>query len=311
MDSIEPNSASNTSLSGRLLIALIKVIAAIPYAARIKIGEVLGQLMSYIPTRDREIARQQLRMVLKGEPDLLVPEIYRHFGRLAMQSFNINKIFENPQVKFTVEGEQVLKDALSGRRGVVALTAHLGNWELLAAYVIRQGARVYAVGREANYRPLQEALAYLRESYGLKSIWRSDKKGLKQIIQCLKGGDIIAALIDQDTRVHSELVNFIGVPARTPARLVEVGLKYNAHIVAAFIVESAPNNFRIFLHGIEELSSVKAVLECYSDFLGQLILRYPQQWVWFHKRWRTLPDGKRLSGSEYLNYLRKVNAKGY
>src|SRR5690606_18747502 len=131
---------------------------------------------------------------------------------------------------------------------IIVLTAHTGNWDLLAAYAIAKGFSVSTIARKARYPALQHLLELIRGSYGIHTIWRESPSSTRQIIRCLKTKGILAALIDQDIDADSTSVPFFSIPARYPAGLIELAAKSEAPIVAAFIFRQSFLRYKIYLH---------------------------------------------------------------
>jgi KDO2-lipid IV(A) lauroyltransferase len=192
---------------------------------------------------------------------------------------------------------------INDQRPIICLTAHTGNWDLLAAYVISRGIPLTTIGREARNPTAQAILRSIREGYGIETIWRSDRSGLKRIISCLKERRVLAALIDQDTRVESVSSVFFDRPAKTPVSLITMGRKMNARFVTAFLFREGLGRYRVFVEDLGEADTDIEILDRYNKRLESYIRRYPSQWVWFHKRWRTTPDGVTLSSREYARTL--------
>jgi KDO2-lipid IV(A) lauroyltransferase len=110
-------------------------------------------------------------------------------------------------------------------------------------------------------------------------------------------------LIDQDTKVESIPVSFFGQAAKTPVSLITLGKKSNARFVSAFLFRTGWFRFTVFVEQIPDGTTEEDILRVYNERLEQYIRRYPDQWVWFHKRWRTTPQGVTLSSKEYAAVL--------
>lgn len=294
-----------------LLLALIGLLGVLPLSWRSFFGGMAGRIASFVPTRDRRIADLQMRCFLKTAPaKRLIPLVYASIGQTLFESFNLHP-FLRQSAKFVYCPEwDVAERLLAQKKGILALTAHTGNWDLLAAYIVSKGIELSAVGREARSRTWQQILQALRNQYGIQTIWRSSRSGLKEIIERLRCGQVVAALIDQDTRVKSISSLFFGRPAATPVTLIKLALDLNTLIVASFIFRTGFNRYQIFIHEIKQRDNAAQVLDEYHQCLEQLIRRYPWQWVWFHKRWRTRPDGTRMSSQEYVRYLENIQNQG-
>ncbi len=113
----------------------------------------------------------------------------------------------------------------------------------------------------------------------------------------------MAALIDQDTRVDSVFVPFLGTPAKTPSALVDLGKRYNARFVSAFIIRTKGTHFEIHTEELDSSKSTEEILAEYHRNLERLIRERPDQWVWIHKRWRSDPSGTTLGTRDYLKKL--------
>lgn len=285
-----------------IISALVTIIGKIPIGIRQYIGRMGGLIFSTLPLRERRIATQQLISFLKlTAPKVVIQKMYAHFGQVAMECLNLKPLLAGG-IKY--QDERYLSDLIAKNdRPVIALTSHSGNWELLAAYTRQRGAPLIAVGRPARNALANILLEDIRNRHGIPVMLRADRSGTRELIEALKSNHWIGALIDQDTQVASIPVNFFERPAQTPVSIVTLGKRYNARFMYAFAVREA-SGYTVYS---EELSSDKEpaeILEEYNRKLEGVIRLYPDQWVWFHKRWRTTVDGTRLTTQEYLQMLR-------
>jgi Kdo2-lipid IVA lauroyltransferase/acyltransferase len=283
----------------------IKMLGALPLAVRARLGNALGRLVGLFPTRDRRVAALQLQAFF---PDDAAPPtlgaIYGNLGETFMESINLAPLLAPGQRSIEVPSGDFVKALRECGRPVLALTAHLSNWDLLAAFVFKQGMPLSTVGRRARNAALQDALAELRASNGVRTIWRDDPGSAKELIRALKPGALVAALIDQDTTVAGKHSLFFGEPAHTPHSLVELARRHGARIITAFIVRTARLHFKILVDEVPTELGTDDVLQRYHRNLESAVRLYPSQWVWVHKRWRTLPDGRRLSSGQYFDFLK-------
>lgn len=281
--------------------AIFRTFALVPFSVRSVLGFLVGFVFSFFPTRDRKIAKLQLSAFYNTRlPWWAVGSVYGHVGRIAFESLEIRPMLEKPEKRIVEEG---LQDLLDRKTGTICLTAHTGNWDLLAAHVIQRGLKLATAGREARNPVLQALLQDLREKDGIETMWRSRGALHRRIKDFLQQGGTIAALIDQDTRVSGSHAPFFGRPAFTPTGLIELGRMNGASFISAFIFCTGLCRYEIF---IEPIDSSLSAIEIAAEFNRRLefhIRRHPFQWVWFHKRWRTMEDGTRLSSSEYIKML--------
>jgi len=309
MKNSEASQASNNQkfggkLAERSLLLIVKLLSCLPYSIRSALGLALGYLAGLLPIRERRFASLQLRAFLPEAPwRTITPRVFSNVGQTLLESLNVKPILKRASKHITCENWDEVKGWVSDSRPLITLTGHTGNWDLLAAWVISRGIPLTTIGREARSPSAQALLKKIREDYGIETIWRSDRAGLKRLISCLNERRVLAALIDQDTRVDSIAVPFFGSPAKTPVSLITLGQKMNARFVTAFIFRTGWLRYSVFASEIPDQENEEKVLEIYNQQLESLIRKYPSQWVWFHKRWRS-PDGKNtLSSKEYERSL--------
>jgi len=184
------------------------------------------------------------------------------------------------------------------------LTAHVSNWDLLAAYFIKHRLPLSTIARKTRNQGFHQVITDIRTSYGIKSIWREKPGGgAREIIKDLKSGRGVAALIDQDTNVASEMIDFFGQAASTPSTLVSLARKLEIPLVSAFIVREAKCRYRIEAEELSTSDSDTEILTEFNSRLEKLVRKYPAQWVWLHKRWRTTKNGSRMSSRNYVSFL--------
>jgi len=195
----------------------------------------------------------------------------------------------------SAEGLQYFDRAYQRGRGVVGVTGHIGNFELLAVYFASLGYKAAAVGREMYDRRLDELLVAQREALGVTNIATTDSPRL--IIGWLKEGGVLGVLIDIDSiRVRSEFVTVFGRPALTPIGQTIIGLKTDAAFVPVACVRTDDNRYHVIVRPEIKIEpsgdfdhDVKQVTAACSRELEGIIERYPDQWIWLKNRWLTPP----------------------
>ncbi|GIW40168.1 MAG: lipid A biosynthesis acyltransferase [Candidatus Binatia bacterium] len=195
-----------------------------------------------------------------------------------------------------VEGEEIVEDVLRLGRGAIVVTGHIGNWELLGAYFARRGIPVVAVARRIYEERIDRLVVAFRARHGVRTVHRSDRSAAREILRTLRARGILAMVVDQDTHAPSLTVPFFGLPARSPVAPAVLALRTGAPLVPVFIERIAGGRHRIFVHpplptpeGGDRIVRVRALLEDINRALERQIRRRPEQWVWWHRRWRRGP----------------------
>jgi len=282
---------------------LVFCVGQIPLPIRALLGRYLGALFSLIPTRDRKIAGLQLDTFLpKHIKRPHVASVYGSMGATLMESINLAPMLAN-YTKFVIADWAQWDAVLKKKKGILILSAHTGNWDLMAACSVKRGYTLSVIGGEMQSPTLQAVLEEMRMKYGASTIWRADASGTRKIISALKRGESVAALIDQDTKVTSRMIPFFGTPAATPSAIIDLAKRCDAIIVAPFIFRTGLNRYKIVVKEFDISMPTDRILCEFNHALEEIILRYPWQWVWIHKRWRTMENGERLGSRKYLEYL--------
>ena len=169
------------------------------------------------------------------------------------------------------------------------MTAHLGNWEVLACYFCRMGYAVNVVVREVYHKDLDVFLSRLRGRMRIKIIPRG--MSLREIKSCFDRNEMVGILSDQNTGKKGVWMDFMGKPAFTPTGLVSLAGRLGVPILPGFI--SWQDGYRhlitvedpIFPDPEKKLEGVIERARKCNDVISRYIYRHPEQWVWFHPRW--------------------------
>ena len=114
-------------------------------------------------------------------------------------------------------GSQVLDEALEGGRGVIFVTGHVGNWELMAAALASLGYPIHTVAKRSYDPRFTEMIEQTRADFGVRAIYRGDAGAAAAMIRVLRKNGVLGFLIDQDTDVPSVYAPFFGRAAKTPS----------------------------------------------------------------------------------------------
>lgn len=278
----------------RVFIFLARIL---PRRTGLKLFAELGKLAFRLYRRDRERAISNLSMAFPESEPLVIEALAKGcFVALARNAFDAFRLLfvekSHLQDLCLVEGEEHIDAAYRQGRGVIALTGHIGCWELLAAYFACKGYPVSAVYRRRKNRWLDDLLSRMRKRNGIDPISRGS--GSVSAFKALKRGRVLAMLVDQDIDAKGIFVPFFGVPAHTPIGAAAFSVRSGAPIVPMAIHMLPDGTHRItVLPPLERSSRRSTEREAIEELTGKcsqalekLIRMYPQQWVWFHDRWR-------------------------
>jgi len=285
-----------------LLKVFLSGAAVLPLSALRWIGRSLVRLVIPLLKRERRRIAEHLRLAFPDRDDAdlaaLEKRCKRHLGGLLGEIFWLMHA-DADQVRSLCEitGTEHLEKALEAGNGAVLVTAHAGNWELLNAMLGLSGVPMSIVVRDV-YDPRIDALATgLRSRFGAEVIHRGSGAG-KQLFAALKKNRVIGLLIDQDIpTIPGVFVPFFGIPAYTPSGAAGMALKGDCPVIPAFIHRLPDGRHRAEVHPPLEAPAggtyqerVEALTAAATAAIEEQIRRYPEQWVWMHRRWRTKPS---------------------
>ena len=286
-------------LRSALLPAAVRVFAfwfgLLPRRAALACGRVLGRLAWRFSGRDRRRSLDHLALAL---PDLPEPERRRiahaaflHAGmNLAELLHFLKRDHEVILRHVKAQGREELEAARAAGRPVLILTGHCGNWELIGTVLADSGFPPAAVARPLDDPTVQKILVDLRAHFGTTTIARGTPGAARQLLGTLRTGGALAMLIDQDTKVDGVWVPFFGRPAFTPVGAAEIALRQKAHVIPSFIERLPDGNHLVTFHPALDLPhDPREATALMTAAIEQQVRRRPEQWVWWHKRWRRQP----------------------
>jgi Kdo2-lipid IVA lauroyltransferase/acyltransferase len=274
-------------------------IAILPEPLALVIGRAIGAIAFLFARSPRKRAIDQLSTALGDASSATdhVRALFRHLGlmiaELALLSRRSDRVVR--WVEMRPEHKELLDRILARGRGMIAVSAHLGNWELLPQRFTREGYKVLGAARENPNPYLDRWIVELRDRGGVRTVHRGGDRGGLEILRALRRGEIFAALVDQDTRTPSVFVPFFGRPASTPIGPARLALTARAPMVISFIVrEGDRHQVTIEEVPLDDLpedfeAAAIALTERITQRIEEEIRTHPDQWVWFHERWRRQP----------------------
>lgn len=265
-----------------------------------KVGDVLGNFYSMLGGRRRQIIEFNLRLAFPEKSDderrELERAVTRHFGRSVLDAIRIQRLRPEELLESVeITGWEHVDRAASLGRGLFFLTAHIGSWEVAALVTgLKYEAGLAVVNRPLDNPLLEVELARLRKLYGNTVFGK--RNILREMLTQLKRGGGVGILIDQRVREDQGLpVPFFGHPAWTHPILARMARKTSAPVVPIFCIREAPGRYSLRYEEpslIDDISEVEREDEPltarYMAFLETAIRRNPDQWLWYHDRWKQL-----------------------
>lgn len=280
-----------------LLKGISFIVCSLPYKWVLWLGKILGKLYYHIADRQRRRALQQMQESLGVSYETAEKNIASLFIKLG-QTFLEMLYMPNLTPKTirqyaTMDNRHYLVDAVAQGRGVVILTAHMGNWEWLGASLALEGFPLAAVIKRQPNDQHTRILNEYRELVGIEIFARGTTE-LVSAARALKKGKMLGFLADQDAGTNGLFIEFLGKMSSTPTGPAVFAKKFNAPIVPAFIVRKPEGGHKVILlepfyyedTGNEAEDTYKMTAKM-SGIIEDIIRQYPDEWLWFQKRWNT------------------------
>jgi len=273
-------------------------VSLLPLRLASALGARFGRLAYAVAGGERRKALASLQRA--GLDPALARACFEHLGRCAFELACVRQIDArfDELVEWPAADRAVLDEALKRGKGVVFVSGHLGNWELLARRVAHAGYPCHTIAKETTDPRTTRLIEVFRAQVQLHSIWRGREGAARAMLRVLKGGGILGLLIDQDTDVQSVWVPFFGHPAKTPRAAADLALRLESPVVLGFCVRTGPARYRLSMqqvpaHGLD----ARELTARLTSLIEAQIRSAPEQWVWMHQRWKSPEPSHSASGS--------------
>ena len=281
-----------------IFVALRAIFWPLPHRFGFVFAGFVGSAAFHLIGRERRKTLDHLAVAFprlsSDELRKLGARTFRNYGYTVAELARVEKSTARFAPLVSIEGREHFDTALARGRGVIALTAHFGNWEILGGYLSLMGYPGSVIARRIYYGPYDRMLVELRSKMGLKTIYRDESP--REALKALKENRVLGIVADQDVQtVDGVFVDFFGRPAFTPSAPARLALRTGAPIIPCMIVREGLRH-RIVIEPPVELSrsgdEEKDILENTQKWVlvqERFIRQYPHLWVWNHKRWKTAP----------------------
>jgi KDO2-lipid IV(A) lauroyltransferase len=265
------------------------------------IPDTLGILWYIADRRHRHIASRNISKAFGCDADSvknreLTKNVFKNLSRILFEigdylCGNERDVFR----RIRIRGLSNYICASDKGAGVIVLTSHLGNWELLPHVVNRiSSCRTNIVYRPLDFKPLDRFFKTLRSRSGSEMIPTSH--AMRKIMKRLKKNEAVGILFDQNVAWYEGVfVDFFGHRACTNKGLALIALKTGAAVVPAFVVREKNGYLAEFQKEVplyisgDKIRDVEENTRRFNKVLESQIRRYPGQWLWVHQRWKTRP----------------------
>jgi KDO2-lipid IV(A) lauroyltransferase len=295
-------SSLQTKIEYYAVRAVVGAIGALPLETSLKTGAAIGRAAQKIGGKLNRVGCANLKIALPNlsaaEQQKILQGCFESLGRqLGLVAHFKDFTPEIVRQMLDIEGKQHYDRAALTNRGILFFTGHFGSWEIfnLVPFAFAERKMNILVRRIDN--PLiEEFVEGLRTKFGAKTI---DKKtSARQMFRLLQAGELLGIVADLNAQEREGVfVDFFGVPASTTAGLAKLALRCDAIVLPAFAVWQQEK--QKYLLKIEppvayertgdHARDVRELTQKITQIIEKYVRRFPEQWLWIHKRWNTRP----------------------
>lgn len=284
----------------KLIKLIIRLTGSLPRKTLNYFSDCLGVLWFSIDKRHQKVVMENVSKAYPGKftgPQLKIfaKENFKNFVGIIFEVFwfqglNIDQLKEY----INIRGFDNLTKAHQRGRGVIALTCHMSNFELMATALVNTDYQGFCIYRKLDFTPLDWWVNKSRQRYGVKMI--ALQGASKKIVGILKQKGIVASLLDQNMDWYNGVwVDFFNRPACTNKRLAALAIKTGAPVVPLFVRKAGEKYIIEFLPEIQvqvsgdQIKDIEINTQNFTLAIELIVRRCPEQYFWLHNRWKTKP----------------------
>jgi KDO2-lipid IV(A) lauroyltransferase len=284
----------------KVITGLLKLLGLIPRKTAFKLGNLIGQILFLADRKHRKIAIENLTRSFGHEKSsyeikTLARSVFKNLGQIVFEiAWSLRLERKDFQKHFNIQGLSNYSNAYKKGKGVLLLTAHMGNWELLSIIMAMAGYPVSVLYRPLDFFLLDRLFAMIRGRFGAELI--PSAQSMRKILRSLKYSKVVGILIDQNVDwPEGVFVDFFGHRACTNKGMALLARRTVSPVIPVFLVREK-SGFRaefgseIPLIKTEDIrKDIEENTQQYNRIVEDFVRQYPDQWFWVHQRWKTKP----------------------
>jgi KDO2-lipid IV(A) lauroyltransferase len=282
--------------------AVLGFFRVLPLGAGVALARIIARLGFWFP-KLRRTGERNLQLAFpdlsEAERRRLLRGAFENLGRMLAMFSRFPNRGDALKRLIACEGLEHLQTALQQQRGVILFTGHLGAWELSSFGLSLFGYPLSFLVRQIDNPKIEAIVDRARRSRGNRTIDKTS--AAREMLQILRDGGALGILVDLNTLDREAIfVDFFGRPASTTFIVAKLALRTGAEVLPVFapwdqerkqikLIIGEP--LRIERTG-DENEDVRRLTQEYTRVVEDYVRRYPDQWLWIHRRWKTRPAGE-------------------
>ena len=272
-------------------------IIGIPKKYIVKMGNILGSIAYLLNARHRRIVKRNLKFANPEWPlDKINKISIKTFQNMGITVLEICQMtcFSKEDIlqKVRIKGKENLLNTIKSHKGVIMISAHIGNWEMCSLFLSCYMQKSVVVVAQNQPNIIERIIHKLRTSTGNTII--SKKGAMIKLVRTLRKGKMIGLLIDQGTsRGEGVDVTFFGRKTNATYAASLLAARYNCPVLPVYCIRGSDAKLTVIVEPPLKLyktddvrSDLQTNTQIMTDSVEKIISLYPEQWLWFHKRWK-------------------------
>jgi KDO2-lipid IV(A) lauroyltransferase len=283
---------------------IIKLLGALPRPLARAVSITLAQIIYFLHPRLRRVGIRNLALAFpeksKNERARILRGEFTSLGRQLAEVCRFPKYtLQNINQVVVLDGFENYERAVARGKGVLLFAGHLGGWELSAFTISLHGHPMHAVMRSMDNIYLDRMIRHYRTMHGNNVVDKDEF--VRGLLTAMKAGEVVGLLMDTNmTPPQGAFVDFFGIPACTATGPARIALHSDAAVVPTFALwDSRLRKYRLhfdpavtLVRSDDREADILANTQLFTKVIEDYVRRYPEQWLWVHRRWKTRPEGQ-------------------
>ncbi|MEE4241069.1 MAG: lysophospholipid acyltransferase family protein [Desulfopila sp.] len=282
------------------LVLFGKIVRLLPRKVMLSIGARAGDFIYYCAPVRKKLTLEQIRRAFPEKNSREISAIAREaYGNLAINSLEhlcLPALTKDDLLNIvTFKNEEVFQNALQKGRGVIFVGGHFGNWEYPGPAASAKGYPIAYVVADIGNPYIDKMVNRHRKQTGITVLTK--RMSIRTMLKTLRQNNAMAMLMDQDAGRNGIFVDFFGMPCSTPRGPALFALKTGAIILFVSSIRHPDGSLQVIFEEVETdcdagitSENIREVTQRCTSKLEAYVRKYPGQWFWMHRRWKTAPE---------------------
>lgn len=271
-----------------ILITFKKLISTISIRSRYKLAIYISKALYTFITIRKTVARNNL---IRAFPQWTTNKIERTLKKsYDFFCFNLVQFIGFPntweKIEYSISGKEVLQRYIEDGNGIIMITGHFGAWEILGKWLADYVDLFTGIAFKQKNLGAHRFFIEQRELSGTKHIFK--REPLRKMYEVLEQNGILGIVSDQDAGKKGVFIQFFGTPASTAKGAALFHINTKSPLLVAICIKTGFKKYRIkFIPVVIKEKKIESITQAYTSIIEKYIKKYPEQYFWFHRRWKS------------------------